>query len=111
MSEYIMLMLESTIPDTREIIYHLQSEERLSKYDFYNLTKSSPLNEKQNQRIDNMISVLGKYDAQTQIKYIEEFLKYFTVQKEQYQRHFDNHSRLYYTLSISAGLLTSLLLI
>lgn len=111
MSEYILLMLESTVPDTKQIIYHLQNEERLSKYDFYNLTKASPLNQKLNQKIDNMVSVLGKYDAQTQIRYIQEFTRYFTVQKEQYQRHYDNHSKLYYTLSISTGLLTSLLLI
>lgn len=109
--ERLILFLTSTVPDTDVIFTRLQNEPRLEKYNVSQIFNSSPLPSGINSNITELFAIIGRYDADTQIKYTQEFIGYFKDLKKQYQEHFDTHCRLYIVFSISAGILISLLLI
>ena len=111
MGERTLLMLRSTAPDTQVILRRLQSEERLSGYDLPKISESSSLPVNEKGRIAEFFETIGKYDIDSQIKYIEEFTGYYKMLKEQYQKYFDANKRLYIVFSMSAGMVISRLLI
>lgn len=111
MSEYILLLLNSTAPETDEIIHLLKTDKNLAGVDFNDEKLSSPLSNEENERVKRLFNVLGKYDTESQIKYINEFKGYFKLLKEQYQEHFNTHRKLYLTLGLFSGVLVSVLLI
>jgi len=110
MGESILLMLSSISPETDEIIFRLKSDSRLKDIDFEDECFASPLNPDENERIENLFSVLGHYDNDSQIKYINDFISYFKLLKEQYQEYYAGHYRLYITLGLFSGVLISVLL-
>lgn len=110
MGEKILLLLNSTLPETDLIINKLSGEKRLSKYDFDDLKGMSPLKSEENEKIDEMFSVLGKYDVDSQISYIEEFNGYYKMLKKEYREYYKTHYKLYIVLSLSVGVVIVLLL-
>lgn len=110
MGEEILLLLNSTLPETDVIINKLSGEKRLSKYDFDDLKGMSPLKSEENEKIDEMFSVLGKYDVDSQISYIEEFNGYYKMLKNEYREYYKTHYKLYIVLSLSVGVVIVLLL-
>ncbi|MGN1123253.1 MAG: hypothetical protein ACI4RR_02840 [Eubacterium sp.] len=110
MGERILLLLNSTLPETDVIINKLSSDNRLSKYDFSDLKSMSPLKKEENEKIDEMFSVLGKYDVDSQISYIQEFNGYYKMLKNEYREYYNSHCRLYIILSLSVGFVIVLLL-
>ncbi|MGN1329709.1 MAG: hypothetical protein ACI4V4_08445 [Eubacterium sp.] len=109
--ERIVLFLGNTVPETDVIFRKLQEEPRLSKYNVKKISEFSPLSQSFNTNICELLNVIGRYDADTQIKYTQEFLESCKDLKRQYQEQYNTHSRLYIVFSISVGTLVSLMLI
>ncbi len=111
LAQRIILLLKNTAPDTDVIMSKLQSEPRLEKYDLYNIDSYSPLEKKETANISELFEVIGKYDAETQIKYLEEYSAHFEELKKQYAENFNMRKGLYMSFSVSAGIIVSLMLI
>ena len=111
LGERIILLLNSTVPDTEILFKKLQDESRLKKYNIAEIYESSPLPEKENSQITELLSIIGRYDAQTQINCTQEFTGYYKDLKKQYQEYYNSHCRLYIVFSLSVGTVVSLLLI
>lgn len=97
-------MLSSTVPETDIIFKKLESEERLKKYKIKEIYEMSPLNSQLNLKIAEYISIIGKYDIDTQLKCTDEFTGYFLNLKEQYTEYYNSHCRLYIAISLSLGM-------
>lgn len=111
MGERIVIFLKNTIPETDIIFNKLQNEPRLSKYNVKEISKNSPLPKTLNTNVTELYGIIGRYDADTQIKYTQEFIEYSKDLKRQYQEHFNTHCKLYIVFSLSAGIFISLMLI
>lgn len=111
LGERIILFMNSTLPDTNVLFSKLQAEPRFQKYNVSEIYKSSPLPEYETTQAKELMGVIGRYDAQTQIRLTEEFTGYYKALKKQYQEHYDSHSRLYIVFSVSAGSVLALMLI
>lgn len=115
LGERIILLLGSTVPDTQTLYRKLGEEPRLEKYaqkcDISEIYTASPLPERENGQTKELLSVVGRYDAQTQIEYAREFTGYYKDLKKQYREHYRTHAKLYIAVSISVGAVTALLLI
>lgn len=109
--ERIILFLNNTVPETEIIFIKLQNEPRLSKYNVRKIAEYSPLPKELNTNITELFDVIGRYDADTQIKYTQEFVESYKDLKKQYQEHFNSHCKLYIVFSLSVGTLISLMLI
>lgn len=108
-SERIILLLESTSPDTEEIMLILQKDSHLEGFEFN--TSNSPLADKENRKIDELFEFVGRYDCESQIKVLDEFSGYFKILKQEYQQHYTEHKKLYIMFGIFTGLFVSILLI
>lgn len=109
--ERILLMLESTSPETDVIIRELENDERLKNFDLTLNGSSSPLPSKENERSKTLLSTLGKYELETQINYINQYLGYFKMLRQQYQDYYNSHYKLYLAFGLFSGVLVSVLLI
>lgn len=107
----VSLMLSSTTPETEEMISDLKQDERLKNFDFDLNVENTPLSADEYDRIRNLFSIIGKYDADCQLKYIKEFVGYFKMLKQQYQEHYAAHHKLYITFGVLAGVAVSILLL
>ncbi|MGN1420080.1 MAG: hypothetical protein ACI4XC_01020 [Eubacterium sp.] len=111
MGERIVLYLKSTVPETDIIFNKLQNEPRLNKYNIEEIYNYSPLPKASNSNITELFNVIGRFDADIQIKYTQEFIGYYRNLKRQYQEHFNTHCKLYIVFSLSVGTIISLMLI
>ena len=109
--ERILLMLESTSPETDVIIRELENDERLKNFDLTLNGSSSPLPSKENERSKTLLSTLGKYELEAQINYINQYLGYFKMLRQQYQDYYNSHYKLYLAFGLFSGVLVSVLLI
>ncbi len=105
----ILLMLNSTSPETEEIMSELINDSRLKNFDF-NFSESSPLPSSETERITSLFSVVGKYDAESQMKFVNEYVGYFKMLKEQYQKYYNNHYKLYLVFGLFGGVLAAVFL-
>lgn len=109
MGEKILLMLNTTSPETEEIITILKEDDRLLKIDFNNFY-SSPLSKKENQMIEEVFKILGRYDINSQVNYINEFIGFFKISKQEYEEYYKNHYKLYAVFGLFSGILICILL-
>lgn len=47
------------------------------KYDLYNIDSYSPLDKEETANISELFDVISKYDAETQVKYLEKYSAHF----------------------------------
>lgn len=109
--EKILLMLNSTSPETEEIMIELQNDERLKNFDFTLKNENSPLPPEENDRSRLLFNTIGRYDLDCQISYINQYLGYFKMLRQQYQEHYNSHYKLYLVFGLFAGVFVSVLLI
>lgn len=109
--EKILLMLGSTSPETEVIMRELENDERLKNFDLSLNSSSSPLPSKENDRSKMLLSTVGKYDLDAQINYINQYLGYFKMLRQQYQDYYNTHYKLYLAFGLFSGVLVSVLLI
>ena len=109
--EKILLMLGSTSPETEVIMRELENDERLKNFDLTLNSSSSPLPSKENERSKMLLNTVGKYDLDAQINYINQYLGYFKMLRQQYQDYYNTHYKLYLAFGLFSGVLVSVLLI
>lgn len=109
--EKILLMLGSTSPETEEIMKELENDERLNNFDLSLSSSSSPLPPKENERSRLLINTVGKYELSAQINYINQYLGYFKMLRQQYQDYYNSHYKLYLVFGLFSGVFVSVLLI
>lgn len=109
--EKILLMLSSTSPETEDIMKELENDERLKKFDFTLKDENSPLPPEENDRSRLLFNTVGKYDLDCQISYINQYLGYFKMLRQQYQDYYNSHRRLYPVFGLFIGIFISVLLI
>lgn len=107
----ISLLLESTSPDTEEIMSILKSDKRLENFNFDIKNNNSPLPDEEKLKVSDLFNSIGKYDTKSQIKIIEEFSGYFKILKQEYQQHYNSHKKLYLLFGFFSGVFASILLI
>ncbi|MCC8074107.1 MAG: stage III sporulation protein AB [Clostridiales bacterium] len=111
MSQKILLLLRTTAPETDRILSEIMHDEALDKIDFNDENYSSPLSQNDTMKIRELFSLLGHYDIDSQIKYVEEFSGSFKILKQQYQDYYQSHHRLYIAFSLMGGIFICVLLI
>ncbi len=109
--EKILLMLGSTSPETEEIMRELENDERLKNFDLSLSPSTSPLPIKENERSRLLLSTLGRYELSSQINYINQYLGYFKMLRQQYQDYYNSHYKLYLVFGLFSGVFVSVLLI
>lgn len=109
--EKILLMLSSTSPETEEIMNDLMCDARLKNFDFTLKNENSPLPPEENDRSRLLFNTVGKYDIDCQISYINQYLGYFKMLRQQYQDYYNSHYKLYLVFGLFTGVLVSVLLI
>lgn len=109
--ERISLMMSSINPETSEILNELKCDERLKNFDFDLNIENTPLSSDEYERIKNLFTIIGKYDSDSQLRYIEEFVGYFKMLKQQYQEYYEKHHKLYISFGILMGIVISIFLI
>ncbi len=107
----ISLMMSSINPETSDILNELKSDERLKNFDFDLNIENTPLPLAEYERIKNLYNIIGKYDVDCQLKYIEEFVGYFKMLKQQYQEYYEKHHKLYIAFGVLTGIVISIFLI
>ncbi len=110
-AEKILLMLSSISPETEDIMNELKNDERLKGFDFGLKNENSPLPPEENDRSRLLFNTLGKYDLDCQISYINQYLGYFKMLRQQYQDYYNSHYKLYLVFGVFIGILVSVLLI
>ncbi len=106
----ILLLMNSTIPDTNGIFAILKNSERLKDIDIFNIDASSPLKSSETQKIKVYIDSVGKCDVDSLIKQSQEFCDEFRLIKNDYQQYYKSHYKMIYAFCISLGLVISILL-
>lgn len=109
--EKILLMLGSTSPETEEIMTELKNDERLKNFDFSLCPSSSPLPANESNKSKLLINTVGKYELEAQINYINQYLGYFKMLRQQYQDYYNSHYKLYLVFGFFSGVFVSVLLI
>lgn len=109
--ERISLMLSSTTPETEEIFHQLMNDERLKKFDFDLNVENIPLSTEEYNRIKDFFAALGRYDVDCQLRYINEFIGYYKMLKQQYQEYYASHHKLYIAFGVLSGMVISIFLI
>lgn len=109
--EKILLMLSSTSPETEEIMRELKHDERLKSFDFTLCNENSPLPPEENDRSRLLFNTVGKYDLDCQISYINQYLGYFKMLRQQYQDYYNSHYKLYLVFGLFTGIFIAVLLI
>lgn len=110
-AEKMQLMLSSTSPETEEIMNELKTDERLKNFDFELLDENCPLSPSENDRSKLLFSTVGKYDIDSQLSYINQYIGYFKMLKQEYQDYYNSHYKLYLVFGLFSGVLISVLLI
>ena len=110
MGEKILLMLNTTSPETDEIIRRLKDDERLCEIDFDNGFISSPLDKRENTMLKELFEILGKYDIKSQVNYINEFIGFFKLSRQRYEEYYSSHYKLYLVFGLFSGVLVCILL-
>lgn len=108
--ERILMMLDSTSPETQEIMRELKCDYRLKNFDFTLKNENSPLPPEENDRSRLLFNTVGKYDIDCQINYIKQYLGYFKMLRQRYQDYYLSHRRLYPVAGLFCGVLISVLL-
>lgn len=109
-AEKVSIMLRSVSAETNQIMIELANDDRLKKFDFELDVNKSPLNESENEKVKNLFNSIGKYDLDTQLKLIDEFMGNFKMLKEEYKSYYDSHKKLYIASSLLSGILVAVLL-
>ncbi|MGN1202170.1 MAG: hypothetical protein ACI4RF_02660 [Eubacterium sp.] len=109
--EKILLMLSSTSPETEEIMQELKNDENLKAFDFSLKNENSPLPLEENDKVRLLFSTVGKYDLDCQISYLNQYIGYFKMLKQQYQDYYNSHYKLYIVFGLFIGIFVSVLLI
>lgn len=107
----ILLLMNSTIPDTNGIFAILKNSERLKDIDIFNIDASSPLKSSETRKIKAYLDSVGKCDVDSLIKQSQEFCDEFRLIKNDYQQYYKTHHKMIYAFCISLGLVVSILLI
>lgn len=113
MCRKIRVLLKSVSADTDSIMCALKKEDRLEGFDFdntQNMLKNSPLASSENTMICDLLSSIGKYDLESQLKIIDEFEGNFKLLKNDYQSYYNSHKKLYLSVSLLCGALIAVLL-
>ncbi|MDE5984108.1 MAG: stage III sporulation protein AB [Eubacterium sp.] len=110
-AQKIQLMLSSTSPETDEIMSELKNDDRLKNFDFELLDKNCPLSPTENDRSKLLFDTVGKYDLDCQLSYIDQYIGYFKMLKQEYQDYYNSHYKLYLVFGLFSGVLISVLLI
>lgn len=110
-AQRIRLLMNSINPETAQIMIELKSDERLKSFDFELHAENTPLPTSEYERIKNFFAVIGKYDSESQLNYIDEFIGYFKMLKQQYQEYYQKHHKLYITFGFAIGVIISIFLI
>ena len=109
--KYIDNLISSTTPETEEIFHQLMNDERLKKFDFDLNVENIPLSTEEYNRIKDFFAALGRYDVDCQLRYINEFIGYYKMLKQQYQEYYASHHKLYIAFGVLSGMVISIFLI
>lgn len=110
-AQKMQLMLSSTAPETEEILSELKKDDRLNEFDFELSDKNCPLSSSENDRTKLLFNTVGKYDLDCQLSYINAYIGYFKMLKQEYQNYYNSHYKLYLVFGLFSGILISVLLI
>lgn len=110
-AQKMQLMLSSTSPETDEIMSELKNDDRLKNFDFELLDENCPLSPAENDRSKMLFNTVGKYDLDCQLSYINQYIGYFKMLKQEYQEYYNSHYKLYLVFGLFSGVLISVLLI
>ena len=109
--EEILILMNSTIPDTNGVFAILKNSEKLRDLDIFDIAASSPLKSSENEKIKDYIDLVGKCDVDTMIKQSQYFCDYFRLIKNDYQQYYKSHCKIIYAFCISIGIAISILLV
>lgn len=107
----VLILLNSTMPETDEIMKTLSGDSELKDFDFSLSNINTYLPYEESARVRSLFEDLGRYDIDSQIYMTEEFTQYFKLKKEQYQEHYNQHYRLYIAFGVLSGVLIAVLFI
>lgn len=110
-AQKMQLMLSSTSPETEEILNELKNDDRLKDFDFELFNENCPLSPSENDRTKLLFNTVGKYDLDCQLNYINQYIGYFKMLKQEYQDYYNSHYKLYLVFGLFSGILISVLLI
>ena len=74
-------------------------------------TPKSVLSNSENKKLGEFLFSLGKNDSNSQLRQIEEFKQLITKRLSEYESDYVSKRKIYLTISISAGLIFSIILI
>jgi stage III sporulation protein AB len=111
MGEKILFMLNSTSPETQMIINELKNDSRLKNIDLSFDDDKCPIKTDDNERTLLLFNIIGKYDINSQVTYINQYIGYFKMLRQQYQDNYNRHYKLYIAFGILTGVFIVILLI
>lgn len=116
MCNIISIELGCALSDSVQIIERLKQEKALSALDFLNdfdfeqIDIKTPLDGADNERLNLLLSELGRTDCGTMLSLTEAFRLNMCESKKRYDEYYKTHSRLYIALGFLSGIGISLVL-
>lgn len=107
LGQKVELLLNTTMPETNEILSLLKNDSKLSNFDINEL----PLKSNENEKIREFFSSIGKYDIDSQISITKEFTEDFKLIKGEYQKQYSEHYKIYISFGVFAGIIVSIIII